>query len=370
MHDNLIYIYVGSYTQPIRFGTGQILYGKGKGIYRFKFNIETGELTDDGLVAEAANPSFLTIDPSGKHLYAVNELKEYKGMACGSVSSYKIDNETMDLEYLNTRPTGGTDPCHVEINKENSHVFVSNFMSGSVCVFPIDKDGSLCEASCFIQHEGSSINKLRQSSPHAHSLTFDADNKRAFVPDLGIDKLMIYETDFVNGKLIPGKTPWFKVKPGAGPRHCEFYGDYCYLINELLCSISVLFYDSENGTFKEVQEITTLYGSFEGDNICADIHITPDGRFLYGSNRGHNSIVTYSIDKKTGMLSFVDSIPCGGETPRNFAIDPTGRFVLVCNQDTDNICVFSIDSETGRLTQLSDYAVPTPVCVKFYRKKA
>ena len=365
MQDNL-YIYVGSYTQPIKFGTGQILDGKGKGIYRFKFKVETGELISNGLVAEAVNPSYLTMDSSGKYLYAVNELKEYKGMACGSVSAYKIVPETKDLIYLNTRPTGGTDPCHVEVNKENTHVFVSNFMSGSVCVFPINEDGSLGETSCFIQHEGSSVDKIRQTSPHAHSLTFDANNKRAFVPDLGIDKLMIYKTDFTNGKLIPEETPWFKTKPGSGPRHCDFYGNYCYLINEIACSISVLLYDSENGTFKEVQEITTLYGSFDGENICADIHITPDGRFLYASNRGHNSIVAYSIDKQTGMLSFVESIPCGGETPRNFSIDPTGKFVLVCNQDTDNICVFSIDNDTGKLTKVSDYEVPTPVCVKFY----
>ena len=360
------YIFVGTYTQPIRFGTGQILDGKGSGIYRLRFNADSGELTDDGLVAEAPNPSYLAINPSGEYLYAVNELKEYKGMACGSVSSYRIVPETMDIVYLNTQPTGGTDPCHVEVNNGNTHVFVSNFMSGSICVFPINRDGSLGEASCFIQHEGSSINKLRQSSPHAHSLIFDSDNKRAFVPDLGIDKLMIYKTDFENGKLVPGEIPCHKVRPGSGPRHCEFYGNYCYLINEISCSISVLRYEPEIGAFEEIQEITTIYGSFEGENISADIHITPDGRFLYGSNRGQNSIVAYSIDKQTGRLSFVDSIYCGGETPRNFAVDPTGRFVLVCNQDTDIIAVFAIDSATGRLSFLSDHKVPTPVCVKFY----
>lgn len=357
--------YVGSYTQPILHGTGNILIGKGNGIYMIELDAETGMITNSCEVIEADNPSYLCVSPCKNYLYAVNELKNFDGKPQGSVSAYKI-NEKGSLKFINKMPTGGTDPCHVAVNKENTHVFVSNFMSGSVCIYPINRDGSLGETSCFIQHEGSSVDKIRQTSPHAHSLTFDANNKRAFVPDLGIDKLMIYKTDFTNGKLIPEETPWFKTKPGSGPRHCDFYGNYCYLINEIACSISVLLYDSENGTFKEVQEITTLYGSFDGENICADIHITPDGRFLYASNRGHNSIVAYSIDKQTGMLSFVESIPCGGETPRNFSIDPTGKFVLVCNQDTDNICVFSIDNDTGKLTKVSDYSVPTPVCVKFY----
>ncbi|NMA66842.1 MAG: lactonase family protein [Clostridiaceae bacterium] len=365
MHKDLV-IYVGTYTQPIKFGTGQILNGKGKGIYRLKLNLDTGVLVEDGMVEEAVNPSYLAIDQTKNFLYAVNELKEYEGKESGSVSSYKINPETYELTYLNTRPTGGTDPCHVTVNNSNTHVFVSNFMSGSVCVFPIEKDGSLGEATHFIQHTGSSIHKVRQTSPHAHSLTFDNENLRAFVPDLGIDKIMIYETDFTNGKLITNEIPWYDVKPGSGPRHCEFKGNYCYVINEISSTISVLSYNPANGLLTQIQEVPTVTVPFEGENTCADIHITPDGKYLYGSNRGHDSIVIYSIDENTGLLENVDISPCGGKTPRNFGIDPTGKYVLVCNQDTDNIVVFSIDQKSGKLLKVSDYSVPTPVCVKFY----
>jgi 6-phosphogluconolactonase len=363
-----IYAYTGTYTQPIRFGTGQILHGKGKGIYRFLFNPETGVLKQDGEVTEAINPSYLTMDKRRRFLYAVNELKEYQGQACGSVSAYRVDPDTHDLALLNTQPTGGTDPCHVIVNKENTHVFVSNFMSGSVCVFPIAKDGSLEQASCFIQHSGSSVNQARQSSPHAHSLIFDEHEQRAFVPDLGIDKVMIYQTDFVGGKLLPNGIPFFKARPGAGPRHCVFGRDFrhCYLINELDSSISVLAYDSCDGSFRELQKVPTVPDDSAPGNTCADVHISPDGRFLYGSNRGHNSIIVYAADQGSGRLSYVDTTPSGGEIPRNFTIDPTGSYALVCNQDSDNIVVFRIDNETGRLAKVSETAVPTPVCIKTY----
>lgn len=367
MHD--FYVYVGTYTKPIKFGTGEILDGKGKGIYRLRFNVQTGRLSREGNVADAVNPSYLTLDHSGRYLYAVNELKEYQGRATGSVSAYGVDPETHELNYINTRPTGGADPCHVTVNKENTHVFVCNFMSGSICVFPIMTDGSLGEASDFIQHTGSSVNKLRQASPHAHSLVFDGSGHMAFVPDLGIDKLMIYRTDPAKGRLIPNEIPWFSVRPGAGPRHCVFHnsGKYCYLINELNSTILTLFYNAEKGTFKQIQEVPSVAVPFDGQNICADIHISPGGKFLYGSNRGHDSIVTYSIDQKSGLLSYVDTIPCGGKTPRNFAVDPTGNYILVCNQDTDNIVVFRIEQETGKLIKVFDCPMPTPVCVKIYR---
>lgn len=363
-----LYVYVGTYTQPIKFGTGQILDGKGKGIYRLLLDTQTGILTQDGSVTETVNPSYLTLDESGNFLYAVNELKEYKGQACGSVSAFRVNPITHDLTYLNTKPTGGTDPCHVTINKDNTHVFVSNFMSGSVCVFPISEDGSLADASQFIQHAGSSVNKARQASPHAHSTIFDKDNRFAFVPDLGIDKVMIYKTDFKSGKLISNKTPWFESKPGAGPRHCVFHqsGKTCYLINELDCTISVLSYNPVEGSFKQLQIVPSVVEDFQGENTCADVHLSPNGKFLYGSNRGHNSIIIYSIDQDSGLLSYVDTSPCGGKIPRNFAIDPTGTFVLVCNQDTDNIVVFKIDQLTGKLEEISDFHVPTPVCVKAY----
>lgn len=366
MHKDL-FAYIGTYTQPIKFGTGEILNGKGKGIYCLKFNLDKGLLSEYGEVTEASNPSYLAIDQTKNFLYAVNELKEYSGKKCGSVSSYRINHETYELTYLNTKPTGGTDPCYVTVNSLNTHIFVANFMSGSVCVFPIEKDGSLGEASHFIQHTGSSVHKSRQSSPHAHSVFFDKENRRAFVPDLGIDKIMIYKTDFVNGKLIPNEIPWFEANPGSGPRHCEFNGNYCYSVNEISCTISVLSYNKENGMLTPVQEVPAITVPFEGENISADIHITPDGKYLYASNRGHDSIVIYAIDQNTGLLEYVDIIPSGGKTPRNFAIDPTGNYLLVCNQDTDNIVVFRINQKSGKLSKVSEYSMPTPVCIKFYR---
>jgi len=271
------------------------------------------------------------------------------------------------LTFINTQPTLGTDPCHVIVNAEGTHLFVSNFMSGSVAVFPINPDGSLGEACQFIQHTGSSVNPARQSGPHAHSLVFSPDGKYAFVPDLGIDKMMIYKTNAGTQPLAETALPYFKTQPGAGPRHCTFSPDgrFDYLINELGCSILVLAYDEEDGSFKEVQAVSSLpQGVNVPGNTCADVHITPDGNFLYGSNRGHNSLIIYKIDKNSGMLEFVDCPPCGGRIPRNFAIEPTGKYLLCANQDSDDIVVFNIDHETGRLSEISKINIPTPVCVK------
>ncbi len=363
----MIEVYIGTYTQPIIFGTGQILEGKGRGIYRLSLNLRTGMLEQISEVTEAVNPSYLTLNSTGSFLYAVNELKEYNGQACGAVSAYRVNRKKGILEYMNTMATGGTDPCHVTMNSRNSHIYVSNFMSGSICVFPLQSDGSIGSPVQFIQHAGSSVNRLRQTSPHAHSLIFDINNQYAFVPDLGIDKLMIYSVDSNNGTLSANDPPWYSVSPGAGPRHCVFdnSGRYCYLINELDSTISVLSYNSQEGSFTQLQTVPSLAEPFEGENTCADVHIAPDGRFLYGSNRGHNSIVIYRINDKSGYLDYAGMSPSGGRTPRNFAIDPTGTCILVCNQDTDNISVFEINKDTGTLILKSEFYIPTPVCAKF-----
>lgn len=361
-------VFVGTYTKPIRFGTGQILEGKGKGIYCYELDMKTGALEQIAESQGIDNPSYLTLDAAQKHLYAVNELKEFDGKAQGGVSAFSI-NSDYTLTFQNQFGTGGTDPCHVVMNDENTHVYISNFMSGSVAVFPIEKDGSLAPMSDFIQHEGSSVNPKRQTGPHAHSLIFDKANKRAFVPDLGIDKMMIYQTDFETSKLIPGEIPYYKTFPGAGPRHCEFTDDgtVSFLINELASSISALAYDAATGGFTLLHTVPTIIDKdFTADNICADVHLSPDGKFLYGSNRGHHSIVVYAYDHAARTLTYVENISCGGETPRNFCIDPTGEYALVANQDTDNIVTFKIDKKTGRLTKLSEVFAPTPVCIKPY----
>ena len=359
-------VFIGTYTQPILFGTGQVLQGKGKGIYRFRFERETGILWPCGEAAQTSNPSYFAFSACGGYLYAINELKEFHSSPGGGVSAYRIDRETRKLIYLNSQLSHGTDPCHVILNARGTHAYVSNFMSGSVCVLPILQDGSLGGASQIIQHEGSSINTQRQAGPHAHSLIFDAKGKLAMVPDLGLDKAMLYAVDDTR-LLKTHRVPHISVTPGAGPRHSVFHpnGRYCYLINELVCTILVLAYDEQRGEFSEIQHVPSTYRQ-DGANTCADIHITPDGRFLYGSNRGHDSIIIYAVDAESGRLTYVDTCACGGRTPRSFTVDPAGEYILVCNQDSDNIAVFRIDARTGGLTQVSEAGIPTPVCVKFY----
>lgn len=360
-------VYVGTYTHPIKFGTGQILDSKGQGIYLLELDLQTGNLELKQILKNIVNPSYLAVNQDNTYLYAVNELKEFRGMASGAVSAFRISEHTGDLEFLNQQPTNGTDPCHVEIDPQGEHLYVCNFMSGSVSVFPIRPDGSIGKLCQFIQHEGSSVNPTRQSGPHAHSLIFSPDGRFAFVPDLGLDKLMAYQVMSGENPLAASSVPWFQTKPGAGPRHCVFSpdGNFCYLINELDSTILALAFDKENGSFKELQCVSSLPQdvSIPG-NTCADIHLTPDGAFMYGSNRGHNSLIIYKINKKTGLLDFVDCQPCGGEIPRNFAIDPTGEYLLCANQDSDNIVIFRIDAETGQLSKMSKIRVHTPVCVK------
>lgn len=362
-------VYVGTYTGPIKFGTGQILEGKGKGIYLLELDLQIGELQLIETFTDIVNPSYLALNEKNCFLYAVNELKEFQGKPSGSVSSFKVDETSGELTYVNKQPTNGTDPCHVEMNLEGTNLYVSNFMSGSVCVFPIRPDGSIDAPSQFIQHTGNSVDPHRQTGPHAHSLVFSLDGKFAFIPDLGLDKLMIYKTDSCKQSLVEAAVPYFKTQPGAGPRHCTFSpgGKFCYLINELNSTILVLSYNKKKGSFVELQCVSSLpEGISVSGNTCADVHITPEGTYLYGSNRGHNSLIIYKINKKSGLLDYVSCQSCGGEIPRNFAIDPSGNYLLCANQDSDNIVVFRIDDETGMLTEESKINIPTPVCVKTY----
>lgn len=361
-----IAVYVGTYTCPIKFGTGQILEGKGKGIYHLELDMETGKLIELE-VYDGVNPSYLVLSHTHKNLYAVNELKEFEGKASGSVSAFGISENDGRLHYINKQATGGLDPCHVEINSRDSHIYVSNFMTGSVCIYPLGIDGSIGAVAQFIQHEGSSVNPERQAGPHAHSLTFSVDGNYAFVPDLGLDKIMIYRVDKKTHTLDEARVSSFTTRAGAGPRCCIFdnTGKYCYLINELDCTIVTLSYCADQGSFIELQKVSSLPAGVDAPgNTCADVHITPNGAFLYGSNRGHDSLVIYKIDQETGLLTYAGCQPCAGKTPRNFAIDPTGRYLLCANQDTDAIVVFEIDYQTGALTLISEINIPTPVCVK------
>lgn len=367
---NKTLVYVGTYTEKIRFGTGQILDGKGEGIYLLELDTQKGELALQKIFKNIINPSYLALDQKKSHLYVVNELKEYQGMPSGSVSSFKVSETTGDLSYINTQPTNGTDPCYVAINPDGTSLFVANFMSGSVSVFPLKADGSIGEMSQFIQHRGKSIDSARQTGPHAHSVVFSIDGRYVFVPDLGLDKLMIYQTGQDKQALTTGEVPYFQTVPGAGPRHCLFSADgaYCYLINELDCTIDVLSYNEVEGSFQALQRVSSLpEGEVFPGNSCADIQITPDGAYLYGSNRGHNSLIIYHVHPQSGMLTYVGCQSCAGEIPRSFAIEPMGKYLICSNQDSDNVVVFEIERDTGLLTEKSQIHIPTPVCVKPYQ---
>jgi 6-phosphogluconolactonase len=361
-------VFVGTYTDPILFGTGKLLQGKGEGIYVYRLDQSSGGLEFVSKTAGITNPSYLAFDATQKFLYAVNELKTYEGKPTGTVSAFAVDPRTAKLEFLNRQITHGTDPCHVLVDEQGKHVFVANFMSGSVCVLPVRDDGSLGEASGFIQHQGSSIDPGRQKGPHAHSVTLDASNRFAFVPDLGLDKLMVYRFDPKRGMLEANAVPWIKMKPGAGPRHISFHpgGRFAYLVNELDSTVAVLSYDGTAGTFEHLQTVPTLPEGFGGESTCADIQVSSSGTFVYTSNRGHDSIVIYRIDPLAGTLSYVGHEQTQGKTPRSFGIDPTGSFLLAANQDSDSVVTFRIDADSGKLQPTGHVTqVPTPVCVKF-----
>jgi len=352
---------------PVYFGTYTRAENSSKGIYRSVLNLETGKLSDPVLAAEAQNPSFIEIHPNGKFLYSVSE-----GGEAGSVSAYTIEADTGSLTLLNKQPSGGAGPCHVSIDHMGKNLLVANYGSGSASVIPIKTNGRLGKPTGFVQHAGSSVNSRRQKGPHAHSINVSSDNCFAFVADLGIDKIMIYKLDIEKGTIVANSPPFVKVKPGAGPRHFAFHpnGKYAYVINELDCTVTAFAYESVSGALKEIQTITTLPNGFNGSSTCAEIRVHPSGKFLYGSNRGHDSIVVYRVDLTDGKLTYVEHETADIKTPRNFNIDPTGKFCLVANQGKDSVVVFRIKKETGALEPTGNkVSVAKPVCVRFLRNR-
>lgn len=360
-------VFIGTYTEPILFGTGKILLGKGEGIYVYRLDTSTGSMKLCSIGQAGPNPSYLTFDPSRRFMYAVNELKEFNGAPTGAVSAFSVDEVNGTFRFLNRQPSHGTDPCYLTVDKTGMHVLVANFMSGSVCVLPILKDGSLGSPTDVIQHRGSSVDPIRQTGPHAHAVTLDDSGRYAFVPDLGLDRVMIYRFDQHRGKLTPNKEPWIDVPAGSGPRQLIFHtnGKFAYLINELSSTVIAFRYDKQQGGLKKIQTISTLPDDFEGTNTCAELQISRNGKFIYGSNRGHDSIVIYAIDPSDGTLSTISHKTTGGKSPRHFTIDPDGALLLIANQDSDNVIALGIDSTSGALSESRHLTqVPTPVCVK------
>jgi len=351
------WVYIGTYTRD-----------GSKGIYLYQMDLASGELTSRGLAAETPNPTFLDVDAPGKFLYAADEISHYEGKAAGKVCAFSIDADTGKLTLLNERTSGGDGPCHVLLDHSGKNALIANYGGGSVEVLPIGTDGRLGEPSAFIQHSGKSINPDRQEKPHAHSMALDPDNHFAFACDLGMDKLMIYHFDADHGTLTPGQPPFIPIKAGSGPRHMTFSADghIVYLINELTSTISVFGYDAQRGVMHLRQTVSALPDDFKGKNTDAEIVLHPSGKFLYGSNRGDDTIVLFAIDPVTGMLTFRQRQPVQGKTPRNFAIDPTGKFLLDANQDSNNLVLFSINPQNGMLTPTGKtWDIAAPVCVKF-----
>jgi 6-phosphogluconolactonase len=294
------------------------------------------------------------------------------GQKGGAVGAFSLDATTGMLTFLNRVSSGGAGPCHLVVDKTGKNVLVVNYGSGSTAVLPLEADGRLKEASSFVQHQGSSIDKKRQQGPHAHSVNLSADNRFAMVADLGLDQVLVYRFDAAKGSITPNEPPFAAVKPGSGPRHFAFHpgGKFAYVINEMASTVTAFTYDAARGVLKETQTITTLPADFSGVNHTAEVQVHPSGKFVYGSNRGHNSIAVFTVDVKKGTLTSVEQVSTQGKTPRNFGIDPTGRWLLAANQDTDNVVVFRIDAKTGRLTPTGQVLeVGAPVCVKFVALK-
>ena len=346
-----VFVYFGSHRA-----------GPNVGFSLAHFDTETGRLTAPVFLQQAVAPAYFVIHPDGRHLYTCNSNPGK------SVSAYSIDPATARLTFLNQKPSGGGDPSYVSLDATGRYLLLANYDGGSIAVFALAPDGSIGDRTAFVQHTGSSVNPQRQTHAYAHSIRVDPTNRFALVADLGLDKLFVYRFDAKTGKLEPNEPPFGVVAPGSGPRHTAFHpnGRFLYLINEMASSIIRFGWDSKRGVLTQFETVSTLPEGFQGTSACAELAVHPAGRFLYATNRGHNSIAVFSVDSNTGRLTLVQHVPTQGKTPRNFAFDPTARWLLVTNHDSDNAVVFRIDAGTGRLAQAGPpVPVPYPFCERF-----
>lgn len=341
-------VYIGTYTRP-----------NSKGIYAYRFQASTGKLTDIGLAGETSNPSWVTVHPNGKFLYAANEDRE------GKITAFSIDPASGKLTMLNQVSSKGSGPCHLAIDKSRKWLFVANYNNGTVAAYPLGQDGKLGEAIKTVQHSGSSVNRQRQAGPHAHSVNPSPDGKFLLVTDLGLDQILTYRIGAGDLMLKPADPPFSKAAPGGGPRHLAFHpkGKFAYVCNEMAVTVTAYRYNAANGSLAELQTEPLLPKGVTGaNNSAAEIAVHPNGKFLYASIRGHNSIAVFAIDAGKGTLTAVDDTSTQGAIPRNFAIDPTGRYLFAANQEGGGVVVFRIDAKTGKLTPTgSKLDVPFPV---------
>jgi len=337
-----------------------------EGLYVFSFDRENLSFELLQTVSDRLAPSFQAVHPEIPVIYSASRSPFSEDSDHQTIGAYQADRETGKLSLINEQSVMGISPAHVSVDPLGEFVYVSNYTSGNVSMFPIRDDGGLDVASDVVQHTGSSINPDRQQAAHAHAADPSPDGKFLYVSDLGMDKIMIYEIDRQQKKLSPASTPWFENMPGAGPRHLTFNldGAYIYSLEELSSTIAVLRVDKSTGALQQVQRVSMLPDDFDGYNTAADIHVSPDGKFLYASNRGHDSLVIFAIDDATGELSLAGHESTIGAHPRNFMIDASGEFVFVANRDSNHVVVFRRDTVTGALTYTSvELKVPLAVCV-------
>ena len=355
--DQSFLVFIGTYTGA-----------KSEGIYVAHFNAATGRLGAPELAAKTINPSFLALHPNRRFLYAVGEGGGTGVNRRGAVSAFSIDEAGGKLTFLNEQSSGGGGPCHLSVDQTGKWLLTANYGSGSVAVLPIEADGRLGAPSATVQHQGSSVDPQRQTGPHAHFITTAPDNRVVLACDLGLDKVLLYRLDAEKGSLSPNDPPWATVKPGAGPRHIAFHpnGRLLFVINEMGGSFNLFAYDPKHGALQGLQALSTLPEGFTANNTAAEVRVHPSGKFVYASNRGHNSIAVFSVDVSKGKMALVEIQPTRGKTPRCFTLDPSGRWLLAENQDSDNIVVFRVDENTGRLTPTGDEVkAGSPVCLVF-----
>ena len=357
------FVFFGTYTK-----------GKSKGIYRARLDTATGKLSAAEVAAECKDPAFIAVHPTEKFLYAIDESSDPAKTPGKGVSAYAVDGRTGSLTLLNEQSAAGPGPCHLAVDPDGKAVLIANYSGGSVAALPISADGKLGASTGALQHKGSSVHPTRQKAPHAHGIYVAPGKRFAVVPDLGMDKVLIYRLDAAKAALTPNTPASVSLPPGSGPRHLAFHanGKVVYVINELTCTMSVFAFDAQRGEMKDVQNISTLPPgeTVQAGMSTAEVMAHPSGKFLYGSNRGHNTIVVYASDPATGKLTYVENVSTQGKTPRHFAIDPTGMWLLAENQGSDTVVVFRIDADSGRLTPTGQsLEVPVPVAAVFVRAR-
>lgn len=334
-------------------------------IYAYELDPETGKLNEIERTSDVEHPFFLAVSPDNQYLYSIHAPGKFSGKDNEFVSAFKLEGRTGKMKLLNRQSSQGTASCYLDIDKSGKSVVVANYTTGSIASLPVNEDGSLREAATFVQHTGSSVNPKRQKEPHAHCSVISPDQKYVYAADLGLDKIMAYQLDAETATLTPNTQPFVRTVPGAGPRHLTFHpnGKQLYVINELKNSITEFDYDPKTGTLIEQETLSTLPEDFAGTSYCADLKITPDGKFLYGTNRGHHSLAAYRIEDD-GELKLLEIKPSLGDGPQNLAITADGKFLICANMPGNNVVVFRIDQETGKLTSAGDpVSIPSPSCI-------